>query len=74
MVRAAFTGFRALPPPVRPWRLVFGFSADETPPVEEVDRRHRNAAAKNHPDRGGLDAVMAEINAARDQARSELGG
>lgn len=74
MVRAAFTGFRRLPPPVRPWRLVFGFSADETPMLEEVDRRHREATAKHHPDRGGLDTIMAEINAARDQARSELSG
>lgn len=74
MVRAAFTGFRALPLPQRPWRQVFGFSVDETPPVEEVDRRHLEATRRFHPDIAvGLDGLMAELNAARDEARRELG-
>jgi len=73
MVRAAFSGFRALPLPQRPWRQVFGFSEDERPPIGEIERRHREQAVKIHPDVGGFEVLMAEVNAARDEARRELG-
>ncbi len=78
MVRAAFTGFRALPMPARPWRMVLGFSEDERPSIAEVDRRHRDQARRLHPDIAGevqgTEILMAEINAARDEARRELSG
>jgi hypothetical protein len=74
MVRAAFRGFRALPSPVRPWRVVFGVAADESVDLAEIERRYREAAAVNHPDRGGLSSVMGELSAARDDARRELSG
>ncbi len=72
MVRAAFRGFRALPLPVRPWRTVFGFAADDRVSIGEVEKRFRDSAGVNHPDKGGLPSVMAELSAARDDARREL--
>ncbi len=69
----AFVGFTALPPSAVDWRLVLGFSADETPSLERIDARYRDLARKNHPDVGGREADMAKINAARDLALAELG-
>lgn len=37
-----------------------------------IDRAFRPLAAKAHPDAGGSDAAMAELNAARDAALKEL--
>lgn len=72
MVASAMAGFRALPPPQRPWRMVFGYGAEETPGFGEVQRRYEDAALDAHPDRGGSHEAMAELNAARDDARAEL--
>lgn len=71
-VRAAFKGFAALPDPNRvDWRAVFGLkNGDAT--VERVKERYRELAYDRHPDRGGSDSMMAELNAARDQALAEL--
>ena len=73
MVRAMFRGFVALPGPAngaRPWREVLG--AVRT--LDELEARYRTMAMGHHPDRGGSHALMAELNAARDAARKELGG
>jgi hypothetical protein len=68
----AFTGFAALPQNTgRPWRDVLAL-----PPVcnmDRVEQRYRELAMNAHPDRGGSEAAMQELNAARDQARAELG-
>lgn len=71
ILERAFTGFTALPPPgtSRPWWEVLGMA-------DPALRRSRDAildayrmqAKKAHPDAGGSDAAMAEINAARDEA------
>lgn len=37
-----------------------------------VDDRYRALARERHPDQGGSDAMMAELNAARAAARREL--
>lgn len=59
----AFTGFVALPAPEQPFQ-VLGVGANAT--RVEVDEAYRRLAAKHHPDKGGTDAEMARINAARD--------
>lgn len=44
--------------------------------AEDIREAHRRMAARLHPDRGGSDARLAEINAARDlllQDTSHLG-
>ena len=70
IVRAAFSGFSALPPP-RDWRTVLGVGPEADLAAAEAAWRERARAA--HPDRrGGSSALMAELNAARAAARSEL--
>jgi hypothetical protein len=67
----AFTGFTALPPPVR-WHQVLGVPATASP--DEVNAAHRRLALEHHPDRENGSAVrMSEINAARDAALREIG-
>lgn len=38
----------------------------------QIERAHKRLAAEHHPDRGGSDAAMAELNAARDAALKEV--
>lgn len=81
MLEAAFTGFTALPPPSaaapgapqqqqqRHWRDVFGTGVQTRDQLGEVYRR---LAAAYHPDHGGDQAKMAELNRARTEALREL--
>lgn len=70
----AFTGFAALPAPsaARPWREVMTFG-ESTPTREQLRQRYRHLASVRHPDRGGSDAAMSELNVALRQAEEELG-
>jgi hypothetical protein len=71
LVRASLQGFRALPPPnVRSWRDVLNIKGPAT--REMVSDAYRKLAAERHPDRGGSDAMMAELNHARDDALREV--
>jgi len=75
----AFTGFTALPAPIvagmkRPWREVLNFPPGAIPDRDQLQRRFRELASKRHPDAGGSDGAMAEVNAARDEALQEIGG
>lgn len=77
MLQAAFTGFAALPPPApagaeRHWREVFGFPPQAAVSESMVSARYRMLASAFHPDKGGDQAKMAELNAARAQALLEL--
>jgi hypothetical protein len=74
IVRAAFRGYKALPGTQRTWRAVLGVKFDEKVDLDAVESRYRHMAAKHHPDRGGTHAAMAELNAAINEARRELGG
>lgn len=69
-----FAGFQALPAPsaVRPWRQVFGFPADYRVTADVLEDSFRTLARARHPDTGGSDAMMSELNAARAAARKEL--
>lgn len=72
LVRAAFTGFAALPPPAeKNWRTVLDLPG--TPSLDIVEMAYRAKARTAHPDNGGSHEAMAELNAAIEQARQELG-
>lgn len=70
----AFQGFAQLPAQASParWRDVLGFSASETVSEDDVDRAFRARAKVCHPDLGGSDSAMAELNAARTAALLEV--
>ncbi len=72
IVQQTFTGFVALPPPSdrKPWWEVLGVNRNAT--REEVEAAHRDKAKTAHPDKGGDADGMARVNAAKDEALSEL--
>jgi hypothetical protein len=69
IVRATFTGFKLLPAP--DWRRILGVRGEAT--IEHVESAYRLKARAAHPDKGGSQDAMAELNRARDAARLELG-
>lgn len=74
-VAEMFAGFTALPGPdtKRPWRQVLMLVNEPHPTREQVERNFKLKARRCHPDHGGSNAAMAELNAARDQALNEIG-
>ena len=66
LVRTAFRGYAALPPPSKamekPWE-VLGVQPNAT--SEKIDAAYREKAKKAHPDAGGSAAAMQELNEAR---------
>lgn len=75
MLEAAFKGFVALPSPTskRTWREVMGFDLAYRPHGDDIKHRYRELASKRHPDKGGSDSAMSELNLARDEAEREIG-
>lgn len=74
LVRASFTGFKALPAPEgKHWRQILGITADTSVTADSVNLTYRRLAADRHPDRGGSADAMSELNAARDTALREVG-
>lgn len=73
IVRAAFRGYAALPPPSssrRAWWEVLG--VQQTAPLSLCETAYKNAAKRYHPDSANGDSdKMAELNAAIAQARAE---
>lgn len=79
MMERAFTGFEQLPGPdavsKRHWRQVFGIARGETArPITRltIEAMYRALARERHPDHGGSDALMAELNRAREEAMEEI--
>jgi hypothetical protein len=76
LVRATFKGFQALPSPgktsKRPWWVVFDLPENCT--KAEAQNAYREKAKTAHPDRGGSQSAMAELNIARDEARRHFAG
>lgn len=74
ILERAFTGFSALPAPgaARHWRDVLGVP-NTVQNEQGLKDAYRRAASAAHPDKGGSDARMAEVNAAYEQGRAELG-
>ncbi len=72
MVRAAFTGFRALPAMERPWREVLGIEPGSEVTPEQIQSAYLTMSKRSHPDAGGDHVAMADVNRARDAAFREL--
>jgi hypothetical protein len=72
MLERAFTGFIAIAPPdwKKPWRQVFGIKPDWSGDIAAL---YREKARNRHPDAGGADTIMAELNVAYEEAKRELG-
>jgi hypothetical protein len=68
----AFVGLTALAAsnPVRTWREVFDWG-NRPLNREYLDSMYRTLAQLRHPDRGGSDEAMRELNAAYEQAKRE---
>jgi hypothetical protein len=72
-IEQALSGYKALPADTAAnWRAVFGFSADSTPTLDQLDAAYKATARQKHPDVGGTDIEMAHVNRARDYALMEL--
>lgn len=76
IVRAAFRGYAALPPPVdaggnlpRPWWDVLGIQQDSK--LADAEARYRELVKIAHPDRGGDPARFNEITDAIRRTREE---
>lgn len=71
IVRQTFRSFHALlpAPGAKHWSDVLSISRGAT--WEQIEAAYRRLAAARHPDRGGSDAAMSELNQARDQARKD---
>jgi hypothetical protein len=72
MLDQVFTGFIAIAPPnwKKPWRQVFGIKPDWSGDIAAL---YRQKARDRHPDAGGADTIMAELNVAYEEAKRELG-
>lgn len=78
IVRAAFRGYAALPPPkdasgqiAAPWWQTLGFSG-AAPTLEQAETAYRKQVKDHHPDKGGDAAKFNAITDAIRQARIEL--
>jgi DnaJ domain len=65
LVRAAFRGYAALPPPIKNPHEVLGVKPGAT--REEINAAYRLKAKEAHPDAGGSADAMSELSAARDR-------
>lgn len=75
LLNRAYKGFAALPASTKkPWRAVFGYDADEQPTYKDVQKRYYRFARENHPDHGGSNAAMHDLNDAIADAKKELEG
>lgn len=73
-IEQMFTGFQAIRGPgPKPWREVLGAKDGAAITREWILMRRRELAVRNHPDAGGSDERMAEINSAADAALAEIG-
>lgn len=71
MMERAFQGFTAIAPPdwKKPWREVFGVQPGWR---GDITALYREKAKNRHPDSGGSDTLMAELNVAYAEAKKEM--
>jgi hypothetical protein len=75
LVRATFAGFKALPAPAgKHWRDILKLTDLSKIDTAAIDTAYRILSKMTHPDAGGSENAMAELNNARDTALRELGG
>jgi hypothetical protein len=76
MMERAFTGFTALPAPgqttVRSWRDVLGLQDAVGLTIDEARLAYKRLCSERHPDKGGSQEAMSELNAAWAQAQEAL--
>lgn len=72
ILERAFTGFTALPAP-NTWRAVLGITEDLSVDLATVKSYYKKLSLRNHPDCGGTEAQMKELNWAMAEAEMELG-
>lgn len=74
VVRQTFKGFTALPAPPgrKSWREVLKFKDGEPVTPAALSERYRDLASRAHPDAGGSQDAMAELNRARQEAKEAL--
>jgi hypothetical protein len=73
-VAEMFAGFLALPSPSdeRPWREVLELHRTSQVSLDGARDAYRRLARERHPDHGGSDAMMADLNVAWEAAQREL--
>lgn len=76
ILERSFEAFVALPSgsEKRTWRDVLKIGPGVIVTEAVIQNQYRLLARKAHPDAGGSDAAMAELNRARDEAISEING
>lgn len=72
MLERAFSAFVALPSSKRTWREVLGFPPQSRPDRDAIEAAYRSKAKAAHPDTGGSNDAMAELNAARAEAQKAV--
>lgn len=72
MMERAFTGFVAIAAPGKTWWDVLQVRPDAT--REVIEANFRRLARDRHPDQGGSDDAMSELNEARAAARAARKG
>ena len=73
IVRQTFKSFLALPAPnTKHWSEILGVPRDAS--LDHVTKAFRRLAADRHPDHGGSNELMAELNLARDAAERHING
>jgi hypothetical protein len=74
LVRATFTGFKALAPPKgEGWRDILKLNGVNNIDSAAIEQAYKAQAREVHPDRGGSATDMAKLNAARVTALLEIG-
>ncbi|HTV88407.1 MAG TPA: preprotein translocase subunit YajC [Stellaceae bacterium] len=56
----------------RAWREVLQLQRERRVSIDRVEEQYQKLARERHPDNGGSDAMMVELNDAREDARKEL--
>ena len=67
----AFLGFQALPAP-NTWRSVFGYHEEDQVSIGRLRSDYRGLCKNHHPDCGGSESKMQEVNWAMAEAEKEL--
>jgi hypothetical protein len=71
IVRAAFRGYAALPPPQtatrQPWHMILGVAP--TASAEVIEGAYKRLRSASHPDHGGSPEAFNEVQRAYEQAR-----
>lgn len=72
LVRATFTGFKALPAPAgQDWRTVLGFGAADVVSSDAIEEAYRRKRKSAHPDHGGTPEQFDLVQRAYEQASQE---